>query len=133
MICPFKVPTGATYSHRPHPIETEGTGRGVQWHFSFPNGWGASVVRFYVDLSLHRQPDGTQTFPDIAPLSDKVAAGGIICGSHGIEDNKWELAVIGPDGKLNYDHPVSKGDVRGYLTEKDVSRLLARIAKTKEK
>lgn len=30
----------------------------------------------------------------------------------------WELAVIGKDGKINYDHPVSQGDVvRGDESE----------------
>lgn len=41
----------------------------------------------------------------------------------------WELAVIGPDGSLNYDHPVSRGDVvRGE--EDEIARWLQEIKDT---
>ncbi len=50
--------------------------------------------------------------------------------SYGVSEGKWELAVEGKDGDLNYNHPVSHGDVRGWLSEDDVSRLLAEIAAT---
>lgn len=41
----------------------------------------------------------------------------------------WELAVVGPDGALNYEHPVSQGDVvRG--TEEEIARWLVEIRNT---
>lgn len=50
--------------------------------------------------------------------------------SYGASSGKWELAVVGKNGRLNYDHPVSHGDVRGFLCEDGVDLLLAEIAKT---
>ena len=38
----------------------------------------------------------------------------------------WELAVL-KDGEIHYDNPVAGGDVVGYLTDKEVNRLLKRI------
>jgi hypothetical protein len=43
-------------------------------------------------------------------------------GSYGYEEGLYELAVL-KDGDLNYDNPVAKGDVRGYLTEAGVEEL----------
>lgn len=41
----------------------------------------------------------------------------------------WELAVIGRDGHLNYDHPVSRGDVvRGE--EEEIAEWLRLIKET---
>lgn len=39
----------------------------------------------------------------------------------------WEVAVLGPDGRLCYSTPVAD-DVLGYLTDDDVARVLAQIA-----
>jgi hypothetical protein len=38
----------------------------------------------------------------------------------------YELGVI-KDNELHYDNPVSNGDVVGWLSEKDVSKLLIEI------
>jgi hypothetical protein len=47
--------------------------------------------------------------------------------TYGGEDGLYELAVIlGSDGKLTYDTPVTD-DVEGYLTEDDVTKLLEQI------
>ena len=91
MDCPFKTDTAWTVTH--HAVMG-----GNQFRFTFPNGWGASVVRH--------------------PYS------------YGNESGLWELAVIGKDGHLNYKHKVAEFDVRGSLTEDDVSRLVAEIAAT---
>ncbi len=71
---------------------------GVQHLYTFPNGWGASVVRH--------------------------------SGSYGSRSGLWELAVLDSEGAINYEHPVSEGDVRGYLTVDDVNRLLGEISST---
>lgn len=48
--------------------------------------------------------------------------------SYGWEKDLWELAVL-KNGKLHYDNPVAKGDVRGYLTDHEVNELLREIEK----
>jgi len=48
-------------------------------------------------------------------------------GSYGGAEGRWELAVIGPDGSLAYDTPITS-DVKGWLTPADVEGLLDRIA-----
>lgn len=46
--------------------------------------------------------------------------------SYGGKDGLYELAVLFED-EIHYDNPVAAGDVRGYLTEDDVSELLIQI------
>ena len=48
--------------------------------------------------------------------------------SYGGKNGLYELAVT-KDGDLDYNNPVSGGDVRGYLTEEEVSELLIEIQK----
>ena len=48
--------------------------------------------------------------------------------TYGGEYGLYELAVLGSDGKLTYDTPVT-GDVEGYLSEDDVTKLLEQIQK----
>jgi hypothetical protein len=47
--------------------------------------------------------------------------------TYGGEDGLWELAVLGKDGDLTYETPVTE-DVLGYLSESDVGEALDRIA-----
>jgi len=99
-----------------HPITAEG-GTGTQKVWRFKNGFGASVVRFW-----------------ISPASARFSAFSI-GGSYGAEMGLWELAVIKFRGKnikefdLHYDNPVADGDVVGYLTEEKVIKLLQRISR----
>jgi hypothetical protein len=46
--------------------------------------------------------------------------------SYGGKDGLYELAVLFED-EIHYDNPVAHGDVRGYLTEEEVSELLIEI------
>jgi hypothetical protein len=48
--------------------------------------------------------------------------------TYGGEDGLYELGVLGKDGKLCYDTPVTD-DVEGYLSEDDVTKLLEQIQK----
>jgi hypothetical protein len=52
----------------------------------------------------------------------------VIIGPHtyGGEDGLYELGVLGKDGKLTYDTPVTD-DVEGYLTEEGVTEFLKQI------
>lgn len=46
--------------------------------------------------------------------------------SYGGKDGLYELAVLFQDD-IHYDNPVAGGDVRGYLTEDEVTELLIQI------
>lgn len=48
--------------------------------------------------------------------------------SYGSEEGKWELGVLGPDGKLTYDTPITD-DVIGWLDPFDVGKTLDAIAR----
>jgi hypothetical protein len=48
--------------------------------------------------------------------------------SYGGGDNLYELAVLGKDGQITYDTPITN-DVIGYLTEEGVEELLINIQK----
>lgn len=85
---------------KPHKV-----GTGTHRIYRFPNGYGASVIRF------------------------EVARG---VGSYGVDQGKWELAVIKFGGEslddfnLVYDTPISD-DVLGYLSEDEVDIILSQI------
>lgn len=88
---------------RKHPI-----GEGVQIQYRFPNGYGASVIRFKINIASSESWVG---------------------GSYGSEDDLWELAVIKWDGDgyaLNYDTPITD-DVLGHLTDEQVQDTLKQI------
>jgi hypothetical protein len=46
--------------------------------------------------------------------------------SYGGKEGLYELAVLF-NGEIHYDNPVADGDVKGYLTEKEVTQLLIEI------
>ena len=46
--------------------------------------------------------------------------------SYGGNNGLWELAVVGKDGNLCYDTPITN-DVLGYLTEEEVNSTLKKI------
>ena len=48
--------------------------------------------------------------------------------SYGGKEGLYELAVLFDD-EIHYDNPVAAGDVRGYLTEEEVTDLLTQIQK----
>ena len=50
----------------------------------------------------------------------------VINDGYGHEQGLYELAVVGPDGKLNYDTPVTS-DVLGWLSEDAVAEALDQI------
>jgi hypothetical protein len=61
-------------------------------------------------------------------MFDNGYGASVVVGPHtyGGEDGLYELGVLGKDGKLTYDTPVTD-DVEGYLSEDDVTRLLEQI------
>ena len=94
-----KKPTFADLDFGAH-----GTGvDGVQAKAFFPNGYGASVVRFMIEG---------------------------LAGSYGSSEGLWELAVLkgaADSHEICYDTPITD-DVLGHLTEDAVSQHLAAIA-----
>ena len=54
----------------------------------------------------------------------------VVKGPHtyGGDAGLYELAVF-KDGELHYDNSVADGDVRGYLSEEEVSNLMLEIQK----
>lgn len=46
--------------------------------------------------------------------------------TYGGKDGLYELAVIGKDGNITYDTPITN-DVMGYLKEEDVTKILKEI------
>lgn len=105
---------------RPHKIVEELKDKegykvyGVQKIWRFSNGFGASVVRY------DWRKDATTGRPSIR------------VGSYGAEEGRWELAIIRFTGndltefKITYDTHLAD-DVKGWLTEKDVVKLLREI------
>ena len=86
----------------PHTV-----GTGTQCLIFFPNGYGASIVQFY-----------------ITPMFS-----GRKVGSYGIDQNLWELAILkGEEGNwdLTYSTPIAD-DVIGHLTEDEVGDYLDQI------
>ena len=63
-------------------------------------------------------------------IFDNGYGASVIIGPHtyGGEDGLYELGVLGKDGKLTYNTPVTE-DVEGYLSEDDVTKLLEQIQK----
>lgn len=86
---------------RPHLLASDGS----QVIWQFPNGYGASVIRWMDD---HRGP---------------------VIGSYGAEDGLFELAVLKFDGTtfgLTYDTPITS-DVLGWLSPERVAAVLVKI------
>lgn len=88
---------------RPHS-----TGTGVQCLIFFPNGYGASIVRFHIPLSF---------------------SPGRKVGSYGVDKDLWEMAVLKGTEEgwsLTYGTPVTD-DVIGYLSEDEVGKYLEQV------
>jgi hypothetical protein len=49
--------------------------------------------------------------------------------SYGGDRGLYELAVLDSNGEIDYDNPVAKGDVVGYLREEDVTDAMLLIQK----
>ena len=61
-------------------------------------------------------------------MFDNGYGASVVVGPHtyGGEDGLYELAVLDSNGNLTYETPVT-GDVEGYLSEDDVTKLLEQI------
>jgi hypothetical protein len=61
-------------------------------------------------------------------MFDNGYGASVVKGEHtyGGKDGLYELGILGKDGKLTYDTPVTD-DIEGYLNEDDVTILLKQI------
>ncbi len=92
---------------KPHPVWN-----GWQRLYEFDNGYGASVVSA-------KNPTISESWS-------------MFGGSYGHEQGLMELAVIGPDGDLDYSTPIAD-DVVGNLNKADVERYLRQISELPSK
>lgn len=93
----------------PHP-----SGNGVRGRCFFDNGYGISIIRFkmYIRDSALREALGRGDY-----------------GSYTTNEEEWELAVIEgneADWNIVYHTPITS-DVMGYLTNKDVERIMGEV------
>ncbi len=97
--------------HQNSPSMGGASRRGTQRVFRFPNGFGASVVKWTMEI-------------DGSPI------GGSFGGSYGAREGLYELAVLAftseEDSSLTYETPVSC-DVLGFLTAEEVETHLREI------
>jgi hypothetical protein len=84
-----------------------------------------NVVTFQeLEFQLHPMGMGKQC---IVQYSNGYGAS-IVQGPHtyGSKDGLYELAVLGKDGEITYDTPITN-DVLGYLSEAEVEKTLLEI------
>lgn len=93
-------------NHEPHTVRTKG-----------PQSPAAVFTR---GLSL---TEGTQW----KFRFDNGYGASVINDGYGREKGLYELAVLGPDGHLTYETPITD-DVLGYLTADEVAEALDKIA-----
>jgi hypothetical protein len=64
---------------------------------------------------------------------DNEYGASVVCTpySYGGKSGLYELAVLGKDGGLSYDTPITN-DVLGYLTEQDVTNVMKQIQDLKQ-
>lgn len=92
--------------------------KGIQKVYKFPNGWGASIIRFM----------------SIDNFENKSIKNKYRYTTYTKNNKQWELAVIkfNPDNnkewEINYDNKITR-DVVGYLTDSGVNRILSKIKK----
>jgi hypothetical protein len=84
-------------------------------------------MKEFKDLEFKDLPDGSGIYS--RTMFENGFGASVICHkySYGGKDGLYELAVLDTGGYLHYDNSVANGDVCGYLTEDDVTKLLKEI------
>ena len=86
-------------------------------------------MKTFNDLQFKEHPKGAVYGGIISRIIfDNGYGATIVQGPHtyGGADGLYELGVLGKDGKLTYDTPITE-DVEGYLSEEGVTQLLKQI------
>ena len=86
-------------------------------------------MKTFNDLQFKEHPRGAVYGGIISRIIfDNEYGASIVQGpySYGGVDGLYELAVIGKDGQVTYDTPIT-GDTIGYLTQEDVTKLMEQI------
>ena len=81
-------------------------------------------MKTFKDLNFNEDEDGKHAVITF----DNGYGASVICTpySYGGKSGLYELAVLGKDGRLCYDTPITN-DVLGYLTEQDVTDVMKQI------
>jgi hypothetical protein len=88
-------------------------------------------MKTFKDLEFEFINDGFLVGKKARIQFDNGWGASVVCHnySYGGKNGLYELAVLNSTGDLVYDNPVADGDVRGYLSEEEVSDLLIQIQK----
>jgi len=89
-------------------------------------------MKTFNDLEFIDHPMGAEYGGIISRISfDNGYGASVVKGpmSYGGKNGLYELAVLDSNGELHYDNPVANGDVVGYLSEEDITKLLEQIQK----
>ena len=88
-------------------------------------------MKTFKDLEFEFINDGFLVGKKARIQFDNGWGASVVCHnySYGGKNGLYELAVLNSTGDLVYDNTVADGDVRGYLSEEEVSDLLIQIQK----
>ncbi len=93
-------------------------GNGLQARLDFPNKYGVSVVRF------------KKVYNPLDNFIVEMCAENNQYGSYTSNEQEWELAVF-YNGDICYNTNITS-DVLGHLSDKDVTKVMAKVQKLKK-
>ena len=84
-------------------------------------------MKTFKDLQFNPHPNKMGGVQAIERFENGYGAS-IVCTpyTYGGKEGLYELAVIGKDGHITYETPITN-DVKGYLSEQDVTDVLIKI------
>ena len=90
-------------------------------------------MKTFKDLEFKQHPNSIPDFDNGVQARldfDNGFGVSVVKGPHTYGGGRglYELAVF-KDGEIHYDNPVANGDVRGYLQEDEVTKLMLEIQK----
>ena len=97
-------------------LEVFNTDSGIRKLYVCDNGWTLSAIlnpsRKFIDVDwdnhiINHEPN-------------------IICHSYGGDDGLWEVALINPDGNIDYDTPITDDVIKCYSVE-EVNEIINRV------
>lgn len=84
-------------------------------------------MKTFKDLQFNEHPNGMGGVQSRMDFDNGFGVSVVMTPyTYGNDVGLYELAVF-KDGEIHYDNPVAEGDVRGYLTEEDITNLMFQI------